>query len=109
MSNLKRARALDDAGIAKSVLALAAIQAEVEDYGLSIDNSDAPRREISEQWLCELHAKYIRTLRFSAPKPIVADSAQDAVRKVFEHEIVPRRCVSTQRCSHYPRGTSESP
>lgn len=89
VSNLRRARAIDDAGIAKSVLStIAAIQAEVEDYGLAIDRSQQPESDISEAWLESLHGRYRRTLQFSAPKPIIADSAEDAVRMVFEHEIV---------------------
>ncbi len=91
VENPTRARRLDERG------SLPAVWSFIDRIGRSVDAHEeaieAPRldgedRLLSEGWLEDLHRRHTNIVQVSAPMPIVADNAAEALDTIFEELVV---------------------
>ncbi len=85
IENPKRARAID------ANASLGAVWSFIDRVGADVDNFEAvtqslfgPDVELTEDWLWRLHADHQNIVQLSAPVPMVAESADEALETVFE-------------------------
>ncbi|MCQ3806708.1 MAG: DUF3037 domain-containing protein [Acidimicrobiia bacterium] len=85
IENPKRARAIDENA------SLDAVWSFIDRVGIEIDNFEAatqsllgPDVELTEDWLWRLHADHQNIVQLSAPVPMVAESADEALESVFD-------------------------
>ena len=85
IGNPKRARAIDENA------SLGAVWSFIDRVGADVDNFEAATRplfgpgvELTEDWLWRLHADHQNIVQLSAPVPMVAESADEALESVFE-------------------------
>ncbi len=85
IENPKRARAIDENA------SLGAVWSFIDRVGVDVDNFEAatqslfgPDVELTEDWLWQLHADHQNIVQLSAPVPMVAESADDALESVFD-------------------------
>jgi hypothetical protein len=85
VENPVRARALDDRS------ALDAVWAFIDSVGNQIDEFEqgsaslfGPSIELSEDWLERLYRDHQNIVQLSAPTPMVADSADEALERIFD-------------------------
>jgi len=85
IENPKRARAIDENA------SLDAVWSFIDRVGVDIDNFEAaaqslfgPDVELTEDWLWRLHADHQNIVQLSAPVPMVAESADEALESVFD-------------------------
>jgi len=86
-SSRSRATKLDDLNVFPMVAAdLQQIQSDVESY--SDPENFAPNLDLSVEWLFSLARDSQNLLQFSTPKPVVAESAESALAKLWPLLIV---------------------
>ena len=85
IQNPMRARAIDEQG------SLGAVWSFIDRIGVEIDNFEATTQsmfgsdvELTEEWLWRLHADHQNIVQLSAPTPMIAESADDALEQVFD-------------------------
>ena len=85
IENPVRARAIDEHA------SLDAVWSFIDRVGVDVDNFEAgtqslfgPEVELTEEWLGRLHADHQNIVQLSAPAPMVAESADDALERVFD-------------------------
>ena len=85
IENPVRARAIDEHAT------LDAIWSFIDRVGVDVDKFEAstqtllgPDVELSEEWLWRLHAEHQNIVQLSAPVPMVAESADEALERVFD-------------------------
>lgn len=85
VENPVRARAIDEGSLLDGVWSF------MDRVGLEIDRFEhetqslfGPSRELTEDWLEELHSDHRNIVQLSPPTPLVADSADDAMDRVFD-------------------------
>ncbi len=90
ISNLKRARALDENGAISRVLdyVINYVGKQIDDYTQSIENDIPTEIEVNEQWLTKLWEDNQSTVQFSYPTMLLADTVSEALEQVFDHLIV---------------------
>lgn len=85
VENPRRARAFDENG------SLGAVWSFIDRVGAEVDNFEAltqslfgPEVDLTEDWLWQLHADHQNIVQLSAPAPMVAESADDALESLFD-------------------------
>ena len=85
VENPRRARAIDENA------SLGAVWSFIDRVGVAVDDFEAstqslfgPEVELTEDWLWRLHADHQNIVQLSAPAPMVAESADDALESVFD-------------------------
>ncbi len=85
IQNPVRARAIDEQG------SLTAVWAFMDGVGSAIDDFEAARQslfepevELTEEWLWRLHADHQNVVQISEPTPMLAESADSALDRVFD-------------------------
>lgn len=86
IQNPVRARAIDAHGSLDAVWTfIDRVGTEVDSFEASLHQSlFGPKVELSEGWLWRLHADHQNIVQVSAPTPMVAESADDALERVFD-------------------------
>ncbi|MFG1705884.1 DUF3037 domain-containing protein [Nonomuraea sp. M3C6] len=87
LSNLQRVRRFVDRPILETATGcLLKLYDEIErNQAALLEDAGEP---LGEDWLDRLHHDYRNVVQFSAPAPVIADDAQDALAFVFDHLIV---------------------
>lgn len=90
IENPSRAHKLDDAVVYPAVLGVVdRLRRDIELFEREVE---APSLRggsaVSEAWLHALHAQHRNIIQFSTPAPLIADSADDALDRVFNRLVV---------------------
>ena len=91
VENLKRARSIDDEHVLPGVVGhLAAVSAKLEAFTDQDKYLMPPKgvEDISEGWLSRLSADSANVVQFTPPRPIVADSVDDAIEDLWDELII---------------------
>ena len=89
ISNFVRARALDESSALNGVWAFVdRLGKEIDEYQLGLDQLFGPQQDLSEDWLAMLHRDHRNVVQLTYPIPMVAESAEDALDRVFDLMIV---------------------
>lgn len=89
MSNPARARALDDERSLDLVWAFCnRVGAEIDRFEDSLNRLFDSEVELSEDWLENLYNQHRNIVQLSPPTPMVADSADEALDRLFNQMIV---------------------
>lgn len=86
IQNPVRARAIDAHGSLDAVWTfIDRVGAELDRFEASLHQSlFGPETELSEEWLWQLHADHQNIVQVSTPTPMVAESADDALERIFD-------------------------
>lgn len=89
VENPQRARALDQRGALDGVWGfLGGVGRDIDRFEAAADQLLAPERPPSETWLRDLSVRLRHVVQLSPPAPVVADSVDQALDRVFEELIV---------------------
>jgi len=89
ISNHVRARALDDSNALDAVWAfIDRLGKEIDQYQASLDSLFRPHRSLDEEWIALLHRDHRNVVQLTYPTPMVAESAEGALDKIFDLMIV---------------------
>lgn len=89
VENPVRARTLDESNSLDAVWTfLDRVGSSIDEYEAAVDQLFDPSVELSEVWLDRLHADHRNLVQLSQPAPMVADSAEEALDRVFELAIL---------------------
>jgi hypothetical protein len=84
IENPVRARGLDDHGTLDAVWSfIDRVGHEIDDFEHATTTLLGPNRELSEEWLEELHRRHRNIVQLSPPVPVIAESASEALERVF--------------------------
>lgn len=85
IENPVRARGVDDSRSLDAVWSfIDSIGAQMDAYEQALSSLFEPNAELTEAWLVKLHADHQNIVQLSPPAPMVAESAEDALDRVFE-------------------------
>ena len=105
IENPKRARAMDENA------SLGTVWSFIDRVGVDIDSFEAATQllsvsdvELTEDWLWNLHADHQNVVQLSAPVPMVAESADDALEIVFDLMVLDP-AVESPAVAAQPSGT----
>lgn len=85
VENPVRARAVDDNQTLDAVWSfIDAVGSRVDKYEAALSSLFDPEEELTEEWLLKLHADHQNIVQLSPPAPMVAESAEEALDRVFE-------------------------
>ena len=89
VSNPVRARALDSSNALNAVWVFVdQLGKEIDEYQLGLDQLFGPEQDLREDWLARLHRDHRNVVQLTYPTPMVAESAEDALDRVFDLLIV---------------------
>lgn len=89
VDNPVRARALDDNKALEAVwLFLDQVGRAMDDFERAQESLFEPEVELSEIWLKQLHVDHRNVVQLSAPAPMVASSADEALDRVFDQMVI---------------------
>lgn len=89
VENFSRASRIDEQKSLEAVWAfLGSVGSVIEDYERSQQSLFEPEVEPSEAWLQHLHVDHRNVVQLSAPTPMVANSAEEALDRVFRQMVV---------------------
>jgi hypothetical protein len=89
--NLQRARHLDDPdrrSLAAVTDFVERIENQIDEYSEAVEEGAAVDVPFSEDWLYDLHGRMEHVIQVSRPAPIRADSAHEALARIFEQLVV---------------------
>lgn len=85
IENPVRARAIDDNQSLNAVWSfIDSVGAQMDAYEQAFSSLFDLEEELTEEWLIRLHADHQNIVQLSPPTPMVAESAEDALDRVFE-------------------------
>ena len=85
IENPVRARAIDDSQTLDAVWSfIDSIGSRVDAYEAGLNSLFEPDEELTEEWLEKLHADHQNIVQVSPPTPMVAESAEEALDRIFE-------------------------
>lgn len=89
IGNPVRARALDDSNSLDAVWAfIDRLGKEIDQYQSSLESLFGPQRSLNEEWIALLHRDHRNIVQLTYPTPMIAESAEEALDKVFDLMIV---------------------
>jgi hypothetical protein len=89
VENPMRARAVDERKTLEAVWAfLDSIGYQIDEFDRGMETLLDTEVELSEAWLRELCSRHRNIVQLSPPTPILANSADEALDRVFEHMVV---------------------
>jgi hypothetical protein len=89
VDNPVRARAVDDRKALGVVWAfLDRVGREMDEYEKAQESLFEPSVELSEEWLRRLYVEHRNVVQLSPPTPMVADSADEALDRVFDQMVL---------------------
>jgi hypothetical protein len=92
IGNPVRARRMDDRGSLEAVWAfLDRVGHDMDAYDRSQETLFESEVELSEAWLEQLFVEHRNVVQLSPPAPLVADSAEEALERVFDQLILEAR------------------
>jgi hypothetical protein len=106
ISNPVRARALDRRGALDLAWALIdGIGREIDRFEESTSELFEPEVRVSERWLWDMHLRHRNIVQLSAPTPMVAEAADEALDRIFDEMVVdPARVTHRFKTKHAALG-----
>ena len=91
IENIGRARAFGDKYALSAAWSLMdRIRENIEQYEASFGSLFEPETDLTAEWLQQLHQDHRHVVQLSSPVPMVAETADEALDRIFEHMILDR-------------------